>query len=106
MQDFKNELNAAIGATCHLSLIEEAVFHRIIALYYLNDGRVIYNIESISERLRLEDYLHEVLRKVIGEFFVVSSDDSDTEGEFYEYIVNKEADRKISYMKEKSGDPL
>ena len=59
--------------TSHLSLIEEAIYWRLINYYYDTETPIPQETQSVIRRLRLTDYV-EFVPAILQEFFVLQDD--------------------------------
>jgi uncharacterized protein YdaU (DUF1376 family) len=59
--------------TSHLSLIEEAVYFRLINFYYDTETPIPVETQSVIRRLRLTEYA-DIVASVLAEFFVLHND--------------------------------
>ena len=90
MHYYKFEISVWNLHTAHLTLVEEAVYRRLIDHYYDTEAPIGNDYAAMIRRLRLEKYEAEVIT-ILNEFFV------DT-GEGWR---NKHCDEKIKLYKKK-----
>ncbi len=69
MHYYKFEISVWNLHTAHLSLVEEAVYRRLIDHYYDTEQPISLDYKAILRRLRLENYEDEVIT-ILNEFFV------------------------------------
>jgi uncharacterized protein YdaU (DUF1376 family) len=91
MHYYKFEISVWNLHTAHLSLVEEAVYRRLIDHYYDTEQPIGADYSAMLRRLRLEDY-HEEVQIILNEFF------QKVDNGFR----NKHCDKKITdYKKQK-----
>lgn len=73
MHYYKFEIATWHLHTSHLSLIEEAVYFRLINFYYDTETPIPQETQSVIRRLRLTEYA-DVVASVLAEFFVLHDD--------------------------------
>lgn len=73
MHYYKFEIATWHLHTSHLSLIEEAVYFRLINFYYDTETPIPKETQSVTRRLRLTEYA-DVVASVLQEFFVLLDD--------------------------------
>lgn len=96
MHYYKFEISVWNLHTAHLSLVEEAVYRRLIDHYYDTEEPIARDFNGMLRRLRLEDYREEVIT-ILNEFF--QQVDSGYR--------NKHCDQKIAdYKKQKKTNKI
>ena len=91
MHYYKFEISVWNLHTAHLTLVEEAVYRRLIDHYYDTEQPIGADFNAMLRRLRLENYREEVI-VILNEFFQPVDDG----------FRNKHCDKKISdYKKQK-----
>ena len=73
MHYYKFEIATWHLHTSHLSLIEEAVYFRLINFYYDTETPIPVETQSVIRRLRLTEYA-DIVASVLAEFFVLHDD--------------------------------
>lgn len=73
MHYYKFEIATWHLHTSHLSLIEEAVYFRLINFYYDTETPIPAQTQSVIRRLRLTEYA-DIVASVLAEFFVLHDD--------------------------------
>lgn len=73
MHYYKFEIATWHLHTSHLSLIEEAVYFRLINFYYDTETPIPTETQSVIRRLRLTEYA-DIVASVLAEFFVLHDD--------------------------------
>jgi uncharacterized protein YdaU (DUF1376 family) len=68
MHYYKFEIATWHLHTSHLSLIEEAVYFRLINFYYDTESPIPKETQSVIRRLRLSEY-SDIVAQILGEFF-------------------------------------
>lgn len=82
--------------TAHLTPIEDIAYRRLLDLYYLREGPITGEVESISRLIRMTDNQSTVL-DVLQEFFKVSD---HLHGKLYQH---KRCDLEISRMQDRQN---
>lgn len=73
MHYYKFEIATWHLHTSHLSLIEEAVYFRLINFYYDTETPIPKETQSVIRRLRLTEYA-DIVASILAEFFVLQDD--------------------------------
>ena len=73
MHYYKFEIATWHLHTSHLSLIEEAVYWRLINFYYDTETPIPEETQSVIRRLRLIEY-SDIVASILLEFFVLQDD--------------------------------
>lgn len=73
MHYYKFEIATWHLHTSHLSLIEEAIYFRLINFYYDTETPIPIETQSVIRRLRLTEYA-DIVASVLAEFFVLHDD--------------------------------
>ena len=73
MHYYKFEIATWHLHTSHLSLIEEAVYFRLINFYYDTESPIPKETQSVIRRLRLSEY-SDIVAQILGEFFELGAD--------------------------------
>ena len=73
MHYYKFEIAVWHLHTSHLSLIEEAVYFRLINFYYDTESPIPTETHSVIRRLRLTEY-SEIVVQILNEFFELHDD--------------------------------
>jgi uncharacterized protein YdaU (DUF1376 family) len=96
MHYYKFEISVWNLHTAHLSLVEEAVYRRLIDHYYDTEQPIGSDYSGMLRRLRLENF-HEEVQIILSEFF------QQVDGGFR----NKHCDKKIAdYKKQKKTNKI
>jgi uncharacterized protein YdaU (DUF1376 family) len=61
------------ASTAHLSLVEDAIYSRMIRRYYRQEGPLPVAIEAVARLIRATDQL-ETVKTILLEFFTLSDD--------------------------------
>jgi len=70
MHYYQKHIGDYIRDTAHLTMIEEGAYNRLLDLYYLEDGNIPKETESVIRRLRARtDEEREAVKTVLHEFF-------------------------------------
>ena len=73
MNYYQHHLGDYETATSHLSLIEDAIYSRLIRLYYRREGPIPADVRSVARLIRAADQV-EVVGDILAEFFVLAED--------------------------------
>lgn len=73
MHYYKFEIATWHLHTSHLSLVEEAVYFRLINFYYDTETPIPIETQSVIRRLRLTEYA-DIVASILAEFFVLHDD--------------------------------
>ncbi len=96
MHYYKFEISVWNLHTAHLTLVEEAIYRRLIDHYYDTEQPIASDFNGMLRRLRLEDYREEVI-VILNEFF------QQVDNGFR----NKHCDQKIAdYKKQKKTNKI
>jgi uncharacterized protein YdaU (DUF1376 family) len=75
MRHFAHHIGDYAAATAHLSMLEDAAYHRLLRLYYQNEGPLTADEDELMRRVRaVSRHEKTAVRSVLQEFFTLSSD--------------------------------
>lgn len=75
MRHFAHHIGDYAAATAHLSMLEDAAYHRLLRLYYQNEAPLTQDENELMRRLRAHSrHEKDAVRRVLTEFFTLSSD--------------------------------
>jgi uncharacterized protein YdaU (DUF1376 family) len=75
MRHFAHHIGDYAAATAHLSMLEDAAYHRLLRLYYQNEGPLTTDENELMRRVRaVSRHEKTAVRSVLQEFFTLSSD--------------------------------
>lgn len=98
MRHFAHHIGDYAAATAHLSMLEDAAYHRLLRLYYQNEAPLTSDENELMRRVRaVSRHEKNAVRSVLQEFFTLSSDGwhqsrADSEISNFKHLV--EAGRK------------
>lgn len=73
MNYYEHHIGDYAAATAHLSLVEDAIYSRMLRRYYLQEGPLPVSIEAIARLIGARDE-GEIVKTVLMEFFTLGDD--------------------------------
>lgn len=75
VRHFAHHIGDYAAATAHLSMMEDAAYHRLLRLYYQNEAPLTQDENELMRRVRATSrHEKDAVRRVLTEFFTLSSD--------------------------------